>query len=531
MTQPAFYLFSPSREDAIRLGMGGWYDWFQSQENVQVVDDTREVASGVFLSFTPICKEEDTFGELEGRAQRWMALDCEGNVSSSTILAKKCGVDRLLHAALIDEMSSPVIPAALLFLLKRGIWLPNTFVRTSNISLPAVKEEVDRADKLLLFLFEEPFVKNWRLRFLLKMLDGDLNPFGYRTRVVGLAEFQSGDLVELPSQMVLLSDEPETVLKVSQWAKVHSVRFATLENPEQSPLRCVIAGGSYPESISIRDAKLRPFFRGIGELVRNGGSEDCDNRESISRWNQPKSLEDFKFAWTDGDETSQSIPRIFGTFLTSNSGGRFLNWARERISKRSCYQYTPLFYSCEFFREHSPFEILCDEALREQYQLGISRLRELLEVGYRASKGYGTMYVLYLSWCSILLKDYEKVVTYFSSAREPSFSAISGYAAEIGLALWYSNQVEAARNCAEVAKSIEPAKDVRPCRFKTVCSLLEGGAIGETFEREALASRDWVAVQAAALASKNSGDVLWRRASELGVVQTQSFEKLERANF
>ena len=26
MTQPAFYLFSPSREDANRLGMGEWYD-------------------------------------------------------------------------------------------------------------------------------------------------------------------------------------------------------------------------------------------------------------------------------------------------------------------------------------------------------------------------------------------------------------------------------------------------------------------------------------------------------------------------
>ena len=104
MTQPAFYLFSPSREDANRLGMGEWCDWLWSKGSVQVVNDISAASEGIFISFSQVHEERDTLPDLEGRADRWLALDRQGNVFSSCLVAKKAGVDRLLHARLLDVM-------------------------------------------------------------------------------------------------------------------------------------------------------------------------------------------------------------------------------------------------------------------------------------------------------------------------------------------------------------------------------------------------------------------------------------------
>lgn len=54
--------------------------------------------------FSPVREERDTLPDFEGRADRWLALDSKGNVSSSFLVAKKAGVDRLIHARLIDVM-------------------------------------------------------------------------------------------------------------------------------------------------------------------------------------------------------------------------------------------------------------------------------------------------------------------------------------------------------------------------------------------------------------------------------------------
>jgi len=526
MTQPAFFLFSPSCEDARRLGMGDWYDWFQSQEGVQVVEDTRDVSGGIFISFRPVREEADTFPELEERAARWLALDSDGNVSSSCLVARNAGVDRLLHAQLIDEMSSPVIPSALLYLMDRGIWLPDTFLKPVNLTFPPKGLSPVLDEGLLLFLVDEEFVENWSLRSALDLLRGDLNPFGCRTKVLNLKVFGAGKEAEYPSHVVLLSDRHELVVEISRWANRNSVSFAVCESFESSPLRWIFAGGSYPVPIPCSTGKLRPFFEGLGRFVHRKDAVYFPIPEKDQCWKQPSSLEDFKFAWVEMSEPASNMPAVFATFLSSSLGDRFLRWGKGRIGERSTHQYTALNYSCLFFKEHNPFEILCDERLRKRCRAGLVRLRELLEEGYKASQGNGTINVLHLSWCSVLLEDFGKVEYYFASAKNPSFSALSGYAAEIGLALFYSGQGDVARNCVDASQSIETATDKRTCRFKTVCTLVESRDIEAPLAKETLACKDWVAVQAAAMASQREGDRLWKAAAKLDPVRTEAFAKV-----
>ena len=68
-----------------------------------VVNDISATSERIFISFSQVHEERDAIPDLEGRADRWLALDRKGNVSSSC-LAKKTGVERLLHARLIDVM-------------------------------------------------------------------------------------------------------------------------------------------------------------------------------------------------------------------------------------------------------------------------------------------------------------------------------------------------------------------------------------------------------------------------------------------
>lgn len=326
---------------------------------MRFVGDTGEVAGGTFISYSPVCKEEDVFPELDGRALRWLALDATGIVSSSCLLAKKCGLGRWLHAQLIDKMMSPVIPSALLYLLDRGIWLPNTHVETSKLSIPSIESKGVREGKLILILVEDAFVESRRMR-------------------------------------------------------------------------SCFAGGSYPETIDSSTEKLGPFFKALGDFVEKSEFGNSVKSELSPDWVTPISMNDSIFAWADTDASSSNMPTIFATFLSSNRGSSFLSWAKGRIRDSSCYQFTALFYSCEFFKEHDPFEILCDEVLRKHCQTGLFRLKELLEEGHKASSGSGTMNVLYLSWSFVLLGEWDRVIECFTTAREPTFSAISGYAAENG---------------------------------------------------------------------------------------------------
>ncbi|MEC7906377.1 MAG: hypothetical protein VYC82_04070, partial [Verrucomicrobiota bacterium] len=83
--------------------------------------------------------------------------------------------------------------------------------------------------------------------------------------------------------------------------------------------------------------------------------------------------------------------------------------------------------------------------MKTKCRAGIARLRELLEEEFKASKGFGAMYVLHSGWCSILLEEYEKLLDHIAFAREPSFSALSEHACELGLALWYEGKMDFAR--------------------------------------------------------------------------------------
>ncbi len=525
MTQPAFFLFSPSQKDARRLGLGGWYDWFRSQEDVRSVDHTREVGEGVFVSFTPICEEEDTFAELEGRAQRWLALDSEGNVSRSTLLAKKCGVDRLLHATLIDEMSSPVIPSALLFLLERGVWLPNTIVETPNLSLPSLEAKANPEAKQILFLVEDKFLEMRRMPLLLKMLEQDLDPFGYQVEVANVWEFGSGKQTEHPSHIVLLSDRPEVVLEVSRWAKVYSIGFAVWEDIEKSPLRLIFAGGVYPETIGLTEIKLRPFFRELRRFLEIAVSSKQEPSNPNPNWGNFRSTSDFDFALPSSTPLNSPFrPPVFATALSSSSGDQFVKWVTGRMGHRSCFEYTPLYYSCEFFRQYDPFDILCDDTLKARCLGGLIRLREILEAGYQASMGYGAMYVLHLGWCSILLGECHKVMEYFESAREPKFSALSGYASELALALWYMAETREGVMCIQYCIRLEKGKVEWPTLFSLARSLVEGDhALDEPVFKEESIELIWIDLILRALVLGGAEPEAWGLANEQEPERTQKF--------
>jgi len=525
MTQPAFYLFSPSREDAIRLGMGEWYDWFQSQENVQVVNDISAVSEGVFISFGPVREERDTFPDLEGRADRWLALDSTGNVSSSCHVAKKAGIDRLLHARLIDEMSSPVIPSALLYLMDRGIWLPDTLLKTSGLAIPETKPEETRAAKLLMFLIDEAFVESSRLQFLLELLKEDLNPFGYETKVTSIQEFGSEVEPEVPSHLVLFSDRSEFVLEVSRWATANSVIFAVWEDIENSPLRYIFAGGMYPETIGVSKLKLRACFKELGSFLNQTAGNRLEKSDPNPGWHKPRSTSDFEFAFGRvPQKDSPYRPPVFATALSSNRGDDFVKWVKSRISVRSGLQYTPLYYSCEFFRQYDPFDLLCDDDLRSSCHEGLSRLREMLETGYRVSNGYGAMYVLHLGWCSILLGECNKVIEYFEGAREPNFSALSGYASELALALWYLGEIEEGAKCIQYCIRLEMGKVELPTLFSLSRSLVEGDrASDEPVFNEESVELKWIDFILRALVLGEGDHEAWRLANEQESERTQQF--------
>ncbi len=190
MTKRTIFLHSPSRRDAGLLGLGDWYEWFKSQGKIQEVYNTEAVSEGgIFVSFSPVCEEMDTFPELEGKAERWLALDSVGNATESCRIAEDAGVDRLLHAQLADELLSPVGPGALLYLMDRGIWLPNTINVAPDIFFPTVDAKANREEASVLFVLDDELAFCNDLRFPLKVLKGGKKAFGCRTREMSLRAF------------------------------------------------------------------------------------------------------------------------------------------------------------------------------------------------------------------------------------------------------------------------------------------------------------------------------------------------------
>lgn len=94
---------------------------------------------------------------------------------------------------------------------------------------------------------------------------------GYQSEIKNLQHFASGSTSRLPSHIVLLSDQAETVLKIARWAKTHSIGLAVWGSPEISSLRALFLIRSYPESTGISEQKLRPLFNSLRRLIESSG--------------------------------------------------------------------------------------------------------------------------------------------------------------------------------------------------------------------------------------------------------------------
>lgn len=335
---------------------------------------------GIFISFNPIRVPEDAFPQLGERVRRWICIEDDDSFPEGCRIAKEEGIDRIIHARLIDEMRCPVIPSAILLLIDRGTWLPDTdFEESSNLSLPLVEKRKERAEKLILFLIEEEILEGGESQILLGMLERGVSFLGYQSEIKNLQHFASGSASRLPSQIVLLSDQAETVLKIARWAKTQSIGLAVWGSSEISPLRYIFLIGSYPESTGISEQNLRPLFNSLRRLIESSGDDGLSlESESDPFSNARKPLDEICVFWTDTNQPSLTKPAVFASFLSSHDGRRFSSWAKMRIRKCSGFQYTPLYYSCEFFRERDPFNILLDQTLKTNCRAGIARLRELL---------------------------------------------------------------------------------------------------------------------------------------------------------
>ena len=154
--KPKVFLYGPSKSEAIRLGLGSWFKRLSSHEEVTTVEGLDLANEGIFISFNPIRVPEDAFPQLGERVRRWICIEDDDSFPEGCRIAKEEGIDRIIHARLIDEMRCQVIPSAILLLRDRGIWLPDTdFEESSNLSLPLVEKRKERAEKLILFLIEE----------------------------------------------------------------------------------------------------------------------------------------------------------------------------------------------------------------------------------------------------------------------------------------------------------------------------------------------------------------------------------------
>ncbi len=518
MNHPAFSLFGPSRDAAQRLGLGDWYDWFKSQSQARVVSDPREVNGGVFVSFNPVREIADTFPELEGRAQRWLALDSAGNASSSCLLARKAGVERLLHADLVDEMASSVIPSALLYLMDRGIWLPNTALEPSDLSLPPEGAVPAGDERRLTLLFDEAFVEKRGLRFALDLFEGETSPLGCPANVVSTREFGRAAETRLPSHVVLYSHRLETVAELSRWASRHSIRMAIAETTETSPLRWLYAGGPRLESICSSATKLRPFFGALGRFVDTAPERDFLSDRPVGEWRPLQSLDAFAFAWDGSNQHPPFQPPALARFLSSSRGEGIAARSKRLVSNGSAFQYTPLYYSCEFFRESSPLDLLIDGELRTECRPGIDRLREMLDQGFKASQGYGAMYALHLSWCAILLGEHKQVLDTIAFVREPNFSALSGYACELGLGLWYEGEKAAAKECIETVARMEPDGRKWPFPFVAAAEffdIIQNIDTNTKLCQPPSVPDDWIGSVYQALLADSDEDEAWREPTRM----------------
>ncbi len=225
--------------------------------------------------------------------------------------------------------------------------------------------------------------------------------------------------------------------------------------------------------------------------------------------------------------TDRSLPAIVGDFLTSDHGEALADRSKKQVASSPSRCYASLYYSNEFFRQYAPFRMLCDDELKKRCQPGIERLSDILNNGYKASGGYGTMFALHLGWCAALLNKPADILSYFEMAKDPSFNALAMYSSEIGLALWYRGDNAVAENCLRLAIEKAPESAHWPPRLQAISRLLGLSPKAQPSFQGAeysIETNDWITLIGEASACDVNADALWEQAERIDPYSTAQFK-------
>ena len=138
------------------------------------------------------------------------------------------------------------------------------------------------------------------------------------------------------------------------------------------------------------------------------------------------------------------------------------------------------------------------------------------------------MHALYLGWIDLLEERPGKIPDRLLESRDPSFSAVSVYAAELALGLWFKGLEDEARRCLDRALSLDCEGRNSPTRFRALRLIFDQalhGTADEPLREDAMESQDWVAVVGYAIAAEDYGQEIWSVASILDPISTKAFAR------
>ena len=494
------YLYGPSKGEAIRLGLGNWFERLSACEEVRTVDRPDLVAEGVFISFNPIRTREDAFPQLAGRARKWICIEDDDSFVEACRIAKKEGVDRLIHTRLMDEMRCPVIPSAILLLMDRGIWLPDTDSEPCSFQVDEEFELGPLQERLLWLVHERGEAdESERVSFL--QIAGDLLAnIGWEAHCLAVDELKERALELVASRMVFTGQGSRNLLGLASIAGKSGAGLAICHDWEMSPIRFSRLGSMFPRRLPNLGGKLRDTVPQLLSFVEESAAARRPS-EIGQRRDSPVgtiSIDDVLRMQDRFLDTSR-----FWDHLQGCDGDQLVEWCGVRIEKDSRYRYSPLYYAVQYFEAYPGFQLLCDENLLSEKKTGIERIQAMLEMGLNASGGYGAMFALYLGWCHILLGDKDGPHSTFQRLAGPQFSAVSGYVGELALALWYKGDIEQARACIDYADSLCLDREERPLGMIGARCLLGESAESFKLNRSSISalieSEDWVPIATWAL--------------------------------
>jgi len=504
--KPNIYLYGPSKGEAIRLGLGKWFEALSSSSQVTTVDRLDSVEEGIFISFNPLRELEDAFPQLGNRIRKWICIEDDDSFAEGCRIAKEEAVDRLIHNRLMDEMRCPVIPSAILLLMEKGIWLSDTDIELGSDEWGDELESGPVREKLL-----------WLVRETGDTVESEMMPFtqiarelfanrGWKLDCFEIHQLKERALEMVGSRIVFAGKDPKELIGLARLAGRSGAKLAICQDLDLSPIRFSQLGSMFPYRLPGLDGKLReaipPLLSFVEETeAKMKSSLACQRRETLFGANCSEDVLRMRDRYLD---TS-----LFWDCLMGDEGDLLVEWCRKRIDRDSRYRYSPLYYAVQYFEEFPGFQLLCDEANLVKRKAGIERIRAMLELGLDASGGYGAMFGLYLGWCHILLDDHNRVLPSFEKLVEPQFSAVSLYVGELALALWFRGSVEQAKSCIEFADSLRGRSEEWPVRMIGAIRLLKGSEesseLNETALDELRGSEDWVTIAIWALALGQQG--------------------------